>query len=176
MRYLVISCSYNPASRSRALAEITFEHLQRHAPSSEFVNLPGLNLPLCDGGAAYGAPGVSEIGKKIEQARGIILAAPIYNYDLNAATKNLLEMTGRAWSDKVVGFICAAGGHGSYMSVMPFANSLMLDFRCLIIPRFIYAPPAESSDEMFGDLALGKRADELARDLVRITEAVHPAR
>ena len=27
----------------------------------------------------------------------------------------------------------------SYMSVMAYANSLMLDFRCVIIPRFVYA-------------------------------------
>ncbi len=175
MRFLVISCSYNPASRSRALAEITFKHLQQREPTSEFINLPDLNLPLCDGGAAYGAPGVREIGQKIEQARGIIIAAPIYNFDLNAAAKNLLEMTGRAWTDKIVGFICAAGGHGSYMSVMPFANSLMLDFRCVIIPRFLYAPPAEPTDELYGDTALNQRADTLAQELVRVTDALHPA-
>jgi FMN reductase len=38
--------------------------------------------------------------------------------------------------NKVVGFLCAAGGKSSYMSVMRLANSLMLDFRCLIIPHF----------------------------------------
>ena len=50
-----------------------------------------------------------------------------------------MELTGRAWTDKLVGFICAAGGKGSYMSPISFMNSLMLDFRCIIIPRFIYA-------------------------------------
>ncbi len=172
MKFLVISCSYNPESRSRALAEIAFEHLQRHDTSSAFINLPDLDLPLCDGGAAYGFPGVKEITPKIAQARGVILAAPIYNYDVNAAAKNLIELTGRAWTGKVVGFICAAGGQSSYMSVMPFANSLMLDFRCLVIPRFIYAPPAETNHEMYGDAALNRRADSLARELVRVANAL----
>ena len=51
----------------------------------------------------------------------------------------MIELTGSAWEDKIVGFLCAAGGMGSYMSVMAYANSLMLDFRCVIIPRFVFA-------------------------------------
>lgn len=43
------------------------------------------------------------------------------------------------FQDKTVGFICAAGGSASYMSVMSLATSLMLDFRCWIVPRFVYA-------------------------------------
>ena len=67
--------------------------------------------------------------------------------DLNAAAKNLMELTGRAWTDKLVGFICAAGGKGSYMSPMSFMNSLMLDFRCIIIPRFIYTDGDSFDDD-----------------------------
>ncbi len=51
----------------------------------------------------------------------------------------MIELAGSAWEDKIVGFLCAAGGMSSYMSVMAYANSLMLDFRCVIIPRFVYA-------------------------------------
>ena len=51
----------------------------------------------------------------------------------------MIELTGSSWEDKIVGFLCAAGGTTSYMSVMAYANSLMLDFRCVIIPRFVYA-------------------------------------
>ncbi|MDP6500219.1 MAG: hypothetical protein QF847_03295 [Candidatus Marinimicrobia bacterium] len=61
----------------------------------------------------------------------------MYNYDVNAAAKNLLELTGSGWNEKTVGFICNAGGDKSYMSVMSFANSLMLDHRCKIIPCFV---------------------------------------
>ena len=69
----------------------------------------------------------------------MIVAAPVYNYDVSASAKNMIELTGNAWEDKMVGFLCAAGGMSSYMSVMAYANSLMLDFRCVIIPRFVYA-------------------------------------
>ena len=82
---------------------------------------------------------VDELKSEIKNSSSILIASPIYNYDLNAAAKNLIELTGKSWKDKLVGFISAAGGQGSYMSPMSYANSLMLDFRCIIIPRFVYA-------------------------------------
>lgn len=175
MRYLIISCSYNPESRSRALAEITRDHLLTRTRDVDFAELRQINLPLYDAGACYGHPAVKDMAARIEAARGIIVATPIYNYDVNATAKNLLELTGQSWKSKVVGFICAAGGHASYMSVMPFANSLMLDFRCFILPRFIYAPKSPVDDEFFGDVALNARADELASEMFRVTEALSPA-
>ena len=44
---------------------------------------------------------------------------------------------------KTVGFLCAAGGPRGYMGVLAFANALMLDFRCWIVPRFVYATREE---------------------------------
>lgn len=174
MRYLVISCSLNPGSRSRILAQIAHRHLEKKPGGSEFLDLQSHPLPMCDGATAYGHPGVAELAAKIQRAHGIILTTAIYNYDVNAAAKNLIELTGRAWRDKVIGFICAAGGHGSYMSVMPFANSLMLDYRCLVIPRFVYAPPAEITDKTFGDAALNARIEDLAVEMARLSEALFP--
>jgi FMN reductase len=93
---------------------------------------------------------------------------------VNSAAKNFLELTGQAWEGKVVGFICAAGGHGSYMSVMPFANSLMLDYRCHIVPRFVYAAPAHIDESTFGDEALNRRIEELAAETQHVTDALFP--
>ena len=70
-------------------------------------------------------------------------------------------MTGRAWTGKVVGFLCAAGGRGSYMSVMSLANSLMLDFRCLIVPRFVYATGEDFNDDGTPNETIARRTDEL---------------
>ena len=98
-----------------------------------------MDLPLCDADKCYGMPGSKKLSATIESADGILIAAPVYNYDVAAATKNMIELTGSVWEDKIVGFLCAAGGHASYMSVMAYANSLMLDFRCVIIPRFVFA-------------------------------------
>ena len=52
------------------------------------------------------------VGGRADRARraadAILLAVPIYNYDVNAAAKNLVEHTGSAWENKIVGFLAAA--------------------------------------------------------------------
>jgi FMN reductase len=174
MRYLVLSCSLNPKSRSRILARMVHAHLATRPGGAALVDLQDYNLPLSDAGACYSHPHVAELAPIVREAKGIIVAAAIYNYDVNSAAKNFLELTGKAWEGKVVGFICAAGGHGSYMSVMPFANSLMLDYRCHIIPRFVYAAPSHIDESTFGDEALNRRIEELAAETQRVTDALFP--
>jgi FMN reductase len=125
-------------------------------------------LPLCDGEAAYDHPHVTTLSAMIEGARVIVVATPIYNYDANATAKNLVELTGSAWEDKTVGFLCAAGGASSYMSIMGLANSLMLDFRCLIIPRFVYAKGENFTAKKVPTTDLTARIVELAEASVKI--------
>ena len=171
-RYLVVSTSGNPDSNSRRMGRIAFKHLELSKVACAWLDISELNLPLCDADACYIQPGSRKVRKAIEAADGILLATPVYNYDVAAAAKNLVELTGSAWEDKVVGFLCAAGGMSSYMSVMAFANSLMLDFRCVIIPRFVYATGRAFEGDELQDKEVGKRIEELAAELVRFTTAL----
>ncbi len=84
----------------------------------------------------------------------------------------MIELTGKAWQDKIVGFLCAAGGMGSYMSVMAYANSLMLDFRSIIIPRFVYATGDSFEGDKLTDAHVEKRIHQVADELVRFTTAL----
>jgi FMN reductase len=84
----------------------------------------------------------------------------------------MIELTGSAWEDKIVGFLCAAGGHASYMSVMAYANSLMLDFRCVIIPRFAFATSGVFNGEHISDKKITQRIKDVADELVRFTKAL----
>ena len=136
---LVVSCSLNATSRSHRLAVRAEQVLSENSHDVKLVDLRDYDLPFCDANSSYQAPAAKELAALIAEADVILMAAPIYNYDFNAAAKNLVELTGAAWRDKVVGFLCAAGGRGSYMSPIGMANSLMFDFRCLIVPRFVYA-------------------------------------
>jgi NAD(P)H-dependent FMN reductase len=132
------------------------------------IDLRECPLPFCDGEAAYGHPGVLNLSKAISDARVIVLATPIYNFDASSALKNLIELTGESWDDKVVGFLCAAGGSLSYMAVMSLANSLMLDFRCLIIPRFVFATGDDFQDWQLSSPELRERIQKLAAASTRI--------
>lgn len=168
---LVISCSLNPASRSRRLAEAACAACRERGAAPDFMDLRDHAIPFCAGG---GTPVEPALRDRIARAEAILLAVPIYNYDVNAAAKNLVELTGRAWNEKLVGFLCAAGGRGSYMSVMGLANSLMLDFRCLVIPRFVYASRADFLDDASPPFKpeVGERIEELCAHTLALAGAI----
>jgi FMN reductase len=112
------------------------------------------------------------LNQAIEQADGILVAAPVYNYDVAAAAKNMIELTGSSWKEKIVGFLCAAGGNSSYMAVMAYANSLMLDFRTVIIPRFVYTTGDAFDGDEITDKKLLTRIEQVADELIRFTQGL----
>ena len=171
-KYLVVSTSGNPESNSRLMGQKAMAHLVRRNVHPEWLDLRDLELPLCDADKCYENAGARKLNQAIHNADGILVAAPVYNYDVAAAAKNMIELTGNAWEDKIVGFLCAAGGASSYMSVMAYANSLMLDFRCVIIPRFVYATGDSFDDNAITDAKLVGRIDEVADELIRFASAL----
>ncbi|MCC6695121.1 MAG: NAD(P)H-dependent oxidoreductase [Candidatus Hydrogenedentes bacterium] len=174
MPFLVFSCSLNPKSRSRVLAHGAVTRLEAHGADAEFIDLQELPLPLCDGATSQRHPHVIELRRRIVECEGALIAVPVYNFDVNAAAKNLVELTGDAWRDKVVGFLCAAGGQTSFMAVMGLANSMMLDFRSIIVPRFVYATEADVVGEQIADARTLERLDEVVSTLVRLARAINP--
>lgn len=168
MSLLILSCSLNPESNSRLLARTALAECDKRGLGASFADLRDHPLPLCDGASAYSDPNVGKLSEMIRKAKGIILATPIYNYDANAAAKNLVELTGGAWEDKIVAFLCAAGGQSSYMSIMGLANNLMLDFRCVIVPRFVYATDKAFDAEGVTDPLVRDRVHRLVTELVSL--------
>ncbi len=172
MQRLVISSSLDPDSRSRLMARHAVAALEELGQPVDWLDLQETPLPMCDGSTVYGTSEVIQVADRVRTAQGIILAAPVYNFDVNAAAKNLIELTGRAWQDQVVGFLLAAGGQSSYMSIMSLANSLMLDFRCLILPKFVYATGQSFKGDQLTDSMTVSRITELAESLANVADAV----
>jgi FMN reductase len=154
------------------MARVAFAHLQKAKVDCEWLDISELDLPLCDADKCYANAGAQKANKAVKAADGIIVATPVYNYDVSAAAKNMLELTGSSWEEKVVGFLCAAGGASSYMAVMAFANSLMLDFRAVIIPRFVYATGDGFEGDKLTDKKVVQRVEQVADELVRFTKAL----
>jgi len=171
-KYLIVSTSGNPDSNSRRMGRVAFAHLQKRKVDCAWLDIRELDLPLCDADKCYNMPAAQKLNKAIETADGILVAAPVYNYDVAAAAKNMIELTGSSWEEKVVGFLCAAGGNSSYMAVMAYANSLMLDFRTVIIPRFVYATGDAFKGGEIIDKKVLTRIEQMADELVRFTQAL----
>ena len=82
MANLVISSSLNPKSRSRLLALIAFKTLKNMDVSVDWLDLADHSIPLCDGDSTYKNSKVKELREKIQNAKGILFAVPIYNLSL----------------------------------------------------------------------------------------------
>ena len=162
MSLLIISSSLNPDSRSRKLAKVAVAYATEAKIEANTIDLSDYPLDICDGGKSFENANIEPIVKLIEQADAIVLCGPIYAYAMAAATKNLIELTGRAWMGKPVGIMATAGGKNSYMAVLGTANSLMLDYRCPIVPKYVYVDPS-GFDENTGEVTaqIGKRVAEL---------------
>ena len=172
---VIVSSSLNSDSNSRVLAQEARQVLAADGHETTLLDLRELPLPLCDGEQAYAHPNVARANAVLRRARAIIIATPIYNYDATAVVKNLIELTGESWEGKVIGFLCAAGGLSSYMSIMALANSLMLDFRSVIVPRFVYATGEAFAGGRIVDEDVGRRVGELARATARLGSALERA-
>ena len=168
----VVSCSLNPSSRSHVLALAADATLEAIGVPHEVIDLRDWDLPICDGADCYNHPSIGPITEKVEGAGAVLIAAPVYNYDLNAAAKNLVELTGSAWAGKPVGFLCAAGGQRSYMAPIGLANSLMFDFRSHIIPRYVYASRDDFTPEREPTAELTGRIEQLTRAAVDLAAAL----
>jgi len=178
MRICAINGSLNQQSRSHSLVEYFSKVSTRHKINVDLIDLRQHTIPFHDGTSKCKTPEVQKLTDRIRLADGIVVATPIYVYGVNAAVKNFVDLTGEAWSDKTVGFLCAAGGSFSYMSILSIANSLMLDFRCLILPRFVYATKDDfanddvSSSFKIKNLTVLQRIEELATTLPKLSLAL----
>ena len=63
-----------------------------------------------------------------------------------------------------------AGGFGSYMSPVSFINSLMLDFRCLVLPDFVYSTEADFENSKITNGDLPKRISHLLSRQVKLAD------
>tara|TARA_Y100000996_G_scaffold298258_1_gene236234 strand:+ start:219 stop:731 length:513 start_codon:yes stop_codon:yes gene_type:complete len=167
--HLIVSCSLNKNSKSKILANYASTLYNQEI---KFLDLQTMDLPFCDGDSCYDNPTVKELSQLVKESKSIIIASPIYMYDLNAAAKNFMELTGRAWTKKVVGFICAAGGKGSYMSVTSYMNSLMLDFRCIIVPRFVYTDGSGFDENYNIKSNIKERIEELVDQITLLSSRI----
>lgn len=175
MRIAIVSCSLNPGSRSRVLARAAEAHLRGKGVEADFIDLQEQDLPMAGPPGHWDLPQVEALEQRLSAADGILMAVPVYTYNVNAAAKNLAELCGKAFENKGVGFLCSAGGNASYMSVMGFANSLMLDFRSVIVPRFVYALRDAVQGGRIQDPAVEGRVHQLADELLRLSRALKSA-
>lgn len=140
MSIAVISTSLNPNSKSELLANYVRSILESRGLSVTYINLKEWKLPFCDGDSCYRDAEVIKLNEALIPCDKLFVASPIYCYDVSATFKNLMELSKKAvWLEKKVGLLVSAAGLRSYLSPLGAMNSLMIDFRCRVTPRYVYS-------------------------------------
>jgi FMN reductase len=170
MASLVICCSLTKGSKTNLLAHAVRDAFLADGRLATLLELSDYDLPMCDGRLCYQNAEVQQLTQLVADADAIIFCCPVYVYDLSAAAKNFVELTGRgsAWFKKSVGFVCMAGTLASFMSVMPFANSLMFDYKCVVVPKFVYVTGTSFEGEELVNLDIKHRIADLTADVERL--------
>lgn len=145
MKVAILNANLAPGGKPAHLADILAALLAEAGHEALPIHLSERDLPACDGFHCYRDERTIALTAELAEAEALVLVAPVYNYDLNAAAKNLIELTGTSWKDKAVGLVCTAGGEKSYLSPLGFLNSLSVDHRCLVSPRFVYVARSDFS-------------------------------
>ena len=164
----VFGTSLNPHSRSYGLAVAAERVLAGRGVPVTLVDLREHRLPECGRDGSYDDPAVNDLRALAARSSHLVFAAPVYNFQLGSGSKNLVELIGRGGLEgKTVGLLCSAGGRRSYMAPMTFANALMLDFRCWIVPRFVFGVPDDFDDDgAIANPALVERVEAMIGDLL----------
>ena len=166
---LIVSTSLNPQSRSRVLGQYAFALLKEKNLPVEMIDLRDLDdIPHAGSPTSWNAHlGLDSLKAKMQAATHLLLAVPVYNFAGSAAAKNMIELMGeKELGGKTVGFLCAAGGPRGYMGILTLANSLMLDFRCWIVPRFVYATGEDVKEGEVVSKDIQHRIDQVTTEML----------
>jgi chromate reductase len=155
VKFTVIATSLDPESRSAWLCALAARQLAAQGHDVTHLDLRGTPLPPFDNvqgpRGCYGHPNAALYHRAIDGADGVLLGVPVYNWGVGSGAKALVELTGSsdverglhgAWFDRPVTFLVSGGLDHGYLSHGAFAFGLMVDFRCVVNPHFVYATSA----------------------------------
>jgi NAD(P)H-dependent FMN reductase len=128
-------------------------------------------LPLRDGSVCFQNPGVLAATAQVRSAAATTLCFPVYNHQANAAPKNFAEVTNEGWKDNVVGLVASGGTNRSALVPRSLAHALMVDHRCMIVPRFVVVTPAHFAADgtLAADGETASRLADLSRDVAHLS-------
>jgi len=167
---LIVCTVLRRQTKTQTLALAMAEYMAALGIETDLLDLASNPLPACDGVECYSHPDVIAATQQVKRAAAVVFCSPIYNYQLNSAAKNFVELTNDGWSDKIIGLVVNAAGERSFLSVLSLANSLWIDHHCLLAPRFVYATGTafDGQGELKRDTEVRARMQQLASEIHRL--------
>lgn len=184
MKFTILSCSLREDNRSQLLGQRVDTLLRDYGHDSQLIDAREYPLRPFDDLNVYKDENFELLYDAIKSANGVFLAAPVYNWSLGSVVKNIIEATGStgeggrrsAWFDQIVTFLCSGGLPHSYMAYSSLAQSLMLDFKCIVNPYVVYATDRDWDGEREPSERLMSRIKKTVDVKIELSEALKDRR
>ncbi len=175
MKLLIVSTNLKPESRTLAVARQAAGAATRLGFEPDLFDLATEPLPGCDGVSCYSEPAVIAATKRVADAAAVWFCSPVYNYQLNSAAKQFVELTNSAWPGKIFACVANAGGKSSFMAWLSLANSLLVDHHCHLVPRHVYLTQDSFTAGTDLDADSRERLNDLAAQTARLVRGLASA-
>jgi NAD(P)H-dependent FMN reductase len=171
VKYGVINGSLNPESKGEILSKKALEYGESLGMDISYLDMKLFSdLPFCDGSSSYSHPKVKELYDLFYPLDGFIYSFPVYNYTGNAFMKNLVELIGKVFTNKVLGLCAMAGSDVSFLSPFFLTHSFVADFQTIIVPKYVLASYADIKEGTFSK-ELFDRVEALVETVKLFTES-----
>ncbi len=170
--FLVVSTSPSSQSRTRRVAVHLQELMRQHRGDVPIDFLDVSTLPISTAGSRTGSEQEQAIEQAFGRAAGIVFVLPIYHGDVSVAARNIVQIAGRNLGRKVIGIASIAGDTSANFATFAFANSLMFEHRCFIVPDIVFLNSDQISGPNWLDANLDRQLGKLAENMSRITSAL----
>lgn len=170
---LLLSFSLNPQSRSLKALEKAYEYLELLGFQPTLIDMREYELPFYDGtDKVLSNKQVNRLVEIFNGAKKIIISTPIYNFDVNAALKNFIDILSvskyqsKHLTRQTIAFIGAMGSEKSYMSLLPSLVGFQFSLGFYCLPKIVICVPRNFDSVGNIDLDLEGRIRELCNSLM----------
>ena len=170
---LLISFSINPKSKSYKVIKNAYNYLESIHIDSEFIDMRNHKLPFYDGtDEVLNDKTIKKLSNIFNNAEKIIIASPIYNYDVNAVLKNFIDLLSvmryrhKPNKKQLIGVIGAMGNKKSFTSLFPSLTNLQFSFGLYLVPKIVMCTPEDFDEKEEINIDLQKRIMELCHTMV----------
>jgi chromate reductase len=184
MRILAFAASSRERSLNRRLIALAAGIAREQGADVDLAEFREFDMPIYDGDLDARAglpPGAAELRRRVEDADGVMISTPEYNYSISGALKNAFDWVSRArpmpWRGKSVYLMAASpspmgGIRGLWQTRIPFEGC-----GSFVFPDMFALPHADRAFDEQGQLREAAMAERLRREVigfVRLAAAIVP--
>ena len=151
---LLISFSLNPNSKSYKAIKYAGNYLKSIDSDFKFIDMREYELPFYNGiDNVLHNDRVKELFNIFNKVEKIIIATPVYNFDVNAVLKNFIDWLSviryknKLLHRQVVGIIGAMGSEKSFTSLLPSLTNFQFSLGFYLLPKIVMCVPMDFIEE-----------------------------